>query len=100
MEMNTFIAGVLFVGIIFLFFKITNLQEDINSMKFKIKNMKSTLDKLGDQVDLPEDPINEKLRVLIKEGRDIQAVKVARENLGLSLLEGKQYVDALKLDEK
>ncbi|GEL77531.1 hypothetical protein [Tenuibacillus multivorans] len=40
--------------------------------------------------------IDDKLLQLLKEGKDVQAVKHAREALGLSLVEGKQYIDTLK----
>lgn len=99
MDINYFVAGVLFVIVVFLLLKITKLQEDIKGMKLQIKGMKYTLDQVGDQMELPENPINDKLRDLLEEGKDIQAVKLAREALGLSLLEGKQYVDALNFDD-
>jgi ribosomal protein L7/L12 len=38
----------------------------------------------------------------LHEGKDVRAVKAVREALGLSLLDAKQYVDAIKkeMDEK
>lgn len=51
-------------------------------------------------MELTENPINDELRKLIKDGKDIKAVKKARETLGLSLLEGKEYIDKLKIDDK
>ncbi|TSJ63524.1 hypothetical protein FPQ13_09135 [Allobacillus salarius] len=35
------------------------------------------------------------MRVLLKEGKEVQAVKEVRQAFGLSLLEAKQYVDGL-----
>lgn len=86
--MEYIIFGVLFVIIFMLYDKLTKLE-----MRFK--RMKATLDQIALQVEVPEHPINDELRILLKEGKDVQAVKKAREVLGLSLLEAKQYVDAL-----
>lgn len=86
--MEYIILGVLFVIIFMLYDKLTKLE-----MRFK--RMKATLDQIELQVEVPEHPINDELRILLKEGKDVQAVKKAREVLGLSLLEAKQYVDAL-----
>jgi len=86
--MEYIILGVLFVIIFMLYDKLTKLE-----MRFI--RMKATLDQIANQVEVPEHPINDELRKLLKEGKDVQAVKKAREVLGLSLLEAKQYVDAL-----
>lgn len=86
--MEYLILGILFVIIFMLYDKLTKLE-----MRFK--RMKVTLDQIALQVEVPEHPINDELRILLKEGKDVQAVKKAREVLGLSLLEAKQYVDAL-----
>ncbi|MEC2056195.1 hypothetical protein I6J18_01365 [Peribacillus psychrosaccharolyticus] len=86
--MEYIILGVLLVIIFMLYDKLTKLE-----MRFK--SMKATLDQIALQVEIPEHPINDELRKLLKEGKDVQAVKKAREVLGLSLLEAKQYVDAL-----
>lgn len=90
--MNTFLEWVVLVGIIYLLFQVIKLQEDVKGIKY-------TLGRIANQMDLPENPINDELRDLIKEGKNVQAVKLARETLGLSLLEGKQYVDALEVDD-
>ena len=37
---------------------------------------------------------------LIKDGKDVKAIKKARETLGLSLLEGKEYIDKLKSENR
>ncbi|WP_326097995.1 ribosomal protein L7/L12 [Paenibacillus lautus] len=34
------------------------------------------------------------------DGQDIKAIKIVREELGLSLIEAKQYVDAIKYGEQ
>lgn len=85
----SFIDTILIVGIIYLLLVVSKMDD-------RIKGMNHSLDQMRKQMNLPENPINDELRQLIKEGSDVKAVKKAREALGLSLLEGKQYVDALK----
>lgn len=92
MEIYPFLAGILVVGGFYMLYKMSQLQEEIKGIRNKLEQMAS-------QMNLPENPINEELRELLKTGEDIKAVKVARETLGLSLLEGKQYVDALKNED-
>lgn len=84
----TFIAGVLLIVIIYLLKKISMLES-------RIKGLEYTLDHVAYEVELPELPVNDELRKLIKEGKDVKAVKRTRETLGLSLVEAKKYVDAL-----
>ncbi|MFB9861569.1 hypothetical protein [Salinicoccus siamensis] len=43
-------------------------------------------------------PVNHELRQMVREGEEIKAIKKARQTFGLSLVEGKQYVDRLKQD--
>ncbi|SFM43999.1 hypothetical protein SAMN05421832_102510 [Psychrobacillus psychrodurans] len=63
-----------------------------------MKRIQYTLDQLTKQYGLLENPINNELRELIKDREDVKAIKKARETLGLSLLEGKNYIDKLKSD--
>ncbi|ARF18685.1 hypothetical protein [Sporosarcina ureae] len=88
-----FIEMLLLVIGFYLVFMVVKLNE-------RIKGIRYTLDLISKKVDIPENPINDELRELINDGDDIKAVKKARETLGLSLVEGKQYVDALKLKMK
>jgi ribosomal protein L7/L12 len=78
--------------IVYLFSKIIHLEN-------RMKNMQYTLYQLTQQAGIEEFPINNELRDLIEEGKEVQAVKRARETLGLSLIEGKRYVDALKAEK-
>jgi len=78
--------------VISLFIKLDRLEGRMKAMQYK-------LDRLVKQSDIPENPINDDLRQLIKEGKDVKAVKKARETLGLSLVEGKQYIDKLKMED-
>nr|WP_245301522.1 hypothetical protein [Virgibacillus natechei] len=72
----------------------------IVTLEGRVIRMKNTVDQLTKQVELPEDPINQELRELIKEGEDVKAIKEARKVLGFSLVEGKEYVDSLKMERK
>jgi len=72
----------------------------ITKMESQIKGFKYTLEQISKQVDVPENPVNKELRQLLKEDKEVQAVKKARETLGLSLLEAKQYIDAINVEKK
>lgn len=74
------------------------LSVKLDKLEGRMKRIQYTLDQLSKQNGLPENPINNELRELIKDGEDVKAVKKARETLGLSLLEGKNYIDKLKAD--
>lgn len=68
-------------------------------MNGRIKRLKAKLDRLVKQLNVstkPNEELHHELRKLLNEGYDIKAVKKVREALGFSLLEAKQYVDALK----
>ncbi|WP_079529663.1 hypothetical protein [Halobacillus hunanensis] len=79
----------LLAGIVYLLRKIIDLDG-------RVKGLKYTLNQVTNHMTLPENPINDELRELIAEGEDIKAIKRTRETLGLSLIEGKKYVDDLK----
>lgn len=87
-------------GFLVLAFIILVLYLKVNDLEKRIKAMTRSLDQLAKQSDIPENPINNELRKLIKEGEDVRAIKRAREALGLSLLEGKEYIDELKNNPK
>jgi ribosomal protein L7/L12 len=72
----------------------------VGKLEGRIKRMQFTLDQITQQSGIPENPINDELRKLIKEGEDVKAIKKARETLGLSLLEGKEYIDKLKSENR
>ncbi|RLL48489.1 hypothetical protein D8M04_04325 [Oceanobacillus piezotolerans] len=80
------------------FLLIIYLSVRLGKLEGRIKGRQYNLDQLSKQLELPENPINDELRALIKDGKDVKAVKKARETLGLSLLEGKNYIDKLKFD--
>jgi len=85
----SFIDAVLLAGIACLLFIVSKMDDRIKGMKISLEQMRKAMD-------LPENPINDELRELIREGKEVRAVKKAREALGLSLVEGKKYVDALR----
>ncbi|MGD6801898.1 hypothetical protein [Rossellomorea aquimaris] len=66
----------------------------------RIKGIRYALDQISKKVVVPEKPINNELRELIRKDQEVQAVKEVRETLGLSLVEAKQYIEALKAAEK
>lgn len=89
-----------YILIIIFLLIVINLSVKVGKLEGRIKRMQSTLDQLTKQAGLPEHPINNELRKLINEGEDVKAIKKAREALGLSLLEGKEYIDQLKSNDK
>ncbi|MED1601925.1 hypothetical protein [Alkalihalophilus marmarensis] len=44
-------------------------------------------------------PVDDEIRELLKKGQRVEAVKLARDELGLSLVEGKKYVDGLSEED-
>lgn len=90
--MSIYIAISLIV-IIYLLYRVVILEG-------RIKQLQSTLNQVRDYPEMSKHPVNDELRMLIKEEKDIKAVKRAREVFGFSLLEGKEYVDELKKDNK
>lgn len=88
-----------FLGLllVIVFVLIKTVIDKLNKIENRMKNIKVTLDQIATVVEVPEHPINNELRKLLKEGKEIQAIKEVRTILGLSLLEAKQYVDALKM---
>ena len=89
--MEYYIIIVSFLIVIYLSVKLEKLEG-------RMKRIQYTLDQLTKQHGLPENPINNELRELIKDREDVKAIKKARETLGLSLLEGINYIDKLKSD--
>jgi len=89
-----------FTIIMITFLIVIHLSIKIATLEGRIKGMKYTLDQLANQLKIPENPINDDLRKLIKEEKYVEAVKKARETLGLSLLEGKEYIDKLKFEDR
>ncbi|MGZ9583694.1 hypothetical protein [Paenibacillus marinisediminis] len=89
----TFIDLLLLAVIVYLLFMITKLEG-------RIKRMNYTLDQMAKEMGISDKQVNSYLRKLLQEGHEVEAVKEVRDTLGLSLVEAKQYVDALKLENK
>lgn len=88
-----FIEFFILVAILYLVLLVVKLEGRLKAMQYK-------LDQLSKNMDITEGPIDDELRELIHDGYDVKAIKRARETMGLSLLEGKQYIDRLKSEEK
>ena len=58
----------------------------VDKLKGRVKGLEYTLEHISNQMNVPENPINNELRQLIKEGKDVKAVKRVRETLWLSLI--------------
>ncbi|MEE6449060.1 hypothetical protein RAH41_00640 [Gottfriedia acidiceleris] len=88
-----------FLGLVLVivFVLFTTVIDKLNKLENRMKNRKVTLDQIAKVVEVPEHPINNDLCKLLQEGKEIQAIREVRSVLGLSLLEAKQYVDALKM---
>ncbi|MGE6204570.1 hypothetical protein [Guptibacillus hwajinpoensis] len=78
-----------------IFYFVSRISAQMNSLSVRMKSMNDHLNRMAQHMDLPEHPINNELRELMKEGKMVEAVKKAREVFGLSLLEAKEYVDGL-----
>ncbi|MCM3342475.1 MULTISPECIES: ribosomal protein L7/L12 [unclassified Paenibacillus] len=84
-----------YMVIILLLFIIILITEKVNNLQAQVRSMKFTLEQIGNQIGVPEHPVNNELRFLVTEGKKIEAIKEARRMFGLSLKEAKQYVEAL-----
>lgn len=72
----------------------------MSAMEKRMKQQQNMLKQIANQLGIPEPPVPEEAKRLLEEGQDIQAIKMVREELGLSLVEAKQYVDAIKRGER
>lgn len=86
----TYIVSCILLGVgffIWLIATITQIQKDLSRMNL-------TLNKIAKQVGVP-DTVTDELKILISEGKNIEAVKKYRMTTGAGLLEAKEYVDSL-----
>ncbi|AXI00082.1 hypothetical protein DV702_10355 [Sporosarcina sp. PTS2304] len=65
----------------------------LETIERRLARQQSILNQLTE--DLPEPAENEEIRTLLTAGENVQAIKLAREVYGFSLIEAKQYVDRL-----
>ncbi|MDV2682866.1 hypothetical protein RYX56_00615 [Alkalihalophilus lindianensis] len=81
---------------IWLLFFVVILLFSVNSIYNRVKSTEAKIDRIAKKLGVSNSPLDEELRALLKAGKDVEAVKVARDELGLSLVEGKKYVDSLR----
>ena len=67
----------------------------VDSLQKTVAHMNSTLFKIAKQVGITESPLDEHLKILVNDGKKIQAIKELRKSTGLGLKEAKDYVDNL-----
>lgn len=68
----------------------------IGKLEGRIKGLQHSLQQISKQVGVSTEVIDNEVRDLLKEGKDVAAVKCVRETLGLTLVEAKRYVDQFK----
>ncbi|WP_239984622.1 hypothetical protein [Lentibacillus sediminis] len=68
---------------------------DRKALEARLKRTEFQLERIAEKVGVREHPVNERLRQLKEEGKNVEAVKEAREQFGYSLVEAKKYVDEL-----
>ncbi|ADC51342.1 hypothetical protein BpOF4_16485 [Alkalihalophilus pseudofirmus OF4] len=71
----------------------------ISTTDRRLKKIEYKLDQISDQVGVTGLPVDDEIRELLKKGQRVEAVKLARDELGLSLVEGKKYVDGLSEED-
>lgn len=70
----------------------------ISQMRNDLKHMRITLDKIAEKfgaIEIVTKEEKEELRILIAEGKNVQAIRRCREITGLGLKEAKEYVDGI-----
>lgn len=92
MEIILLMVLVVLVGLMF--------SSRMTAMEKRMRQQQNTLNQMANQLGIPEPPVHEEVKQLLAEGQDIKAIKIVREELGLSLVEAKQYVDAFKHGER
>lgn len=73
-----------------------SLYNKVSAIEARIKAMQVSYDHMSKQDGLPPHPAHDEVLQLIREGKKVSAVKKAREVLGMSLVEAKQYVDTFE----
>lgn len=71
------------------------IMANIIQLKDDVGRTQRTLNKIVDHLNI-SDNIDEELKKLICNGKEIQAVRKYRYETGASLLEAKKYIDTLK----
>ena len=89
------LMGTSFIGYITLL-AIVYLMVTIGKLEGRIKGLQHSLQQISKQVGVSTEVIDNEVRDLLEEGKDVAAVKRVRETLGLTLVEAKKYVDQFK----
>lgn len=82
MDLNFVYLMILLVSFILLS---TTFSTKFTNLENRMRRMQETLNEIAKQAGVPESKIYDKLRAIIKGGNKIQAIKKAREAMGLSL---------------
>ncbi|WP_186576571.1 hypothetical protein [Aquibacillus kalidii] len=78
-----------------LMFSFFSLIGKLSGFEDRLQHVEHTFDQIGKERKLLDDPINDELRLLLLEGKDVAAVKKVREAFGFSIMEAKKYIDNL-----
>ncbi|QTD40089.1 hypothetical protein [Sporosarcina sp. Te-1] len=87
MGMLIIAASILGIGML-IYSKLMMIEE-------RVKRQEKLLERLMKHEQI-ETPVSDEVLALVRKGKEVQAVKEARERFGFSLLEAKQYVDQLR----
>lgn len=82
---------------LFLISAVFRLEQRVKALDYKVEQLSADTD-MSDK-DLYQE-LNQELKVLIHQGKEVKAVKRVRETKRLSLIEAKQYIDNLKLQDR
>ena len=84
-----------FIGYLILL-TIIYVMVTVGKLEGRIKGLQHSIQQISKQVGVSTEVIDNEVRDLLEEGKDVAAVKRVRETLGLTLVEAKKYVDQLK----
>lgn len=73
----------------------------ISKLEKQLDAIQSRVDQIAEKFGIQDEPVDlglldEELRELVRQGKMVAAVKLARDRTGWSLREAKDYVDALQ----
>ncbi|MEG6617205.1 50S ribosomal protein L7/L12 [Peptococcaceae bacterium 1198_IL3148] len=91
--MDNTIVWIFIIGILLFLVAI------ISQLKSDISRMNTILNKIAQQVGFPN-TIDNELKKLISEGKEVEAVKRYRIATGVGLIEAKKYIDSLNEQDK
>lgn len=74
----------------------TTSEKRIKALEKRVRQVEEQLKQTRRGEEQVEPEVNNELRELLRKGKMVEAVKRTREEFGWSLVEAKQYVDALK----